>query len=142
MTICRYHDWRSRLSAYLYEIAHKPFVWGEHDCALFAAGAVQAMTGQDFAANYRGRYKTFRGGLRHLRKAGFADHAAFAVSLFEEVPPASAHVGDVAAVEIEGGIALGVVQGQRIYVLRPDEAGIGTVGLLDAARTFHVPFAK
>ncbi|MEJ5079806.1 DUF6950 family protein [Ochrobactrum sp. MYb379] len=140
MTIKRYHDWRTRLSAYLYEVAHKPFQWGVHDCALFAAGAVEAMTGEDFAADYRGKYKTLIGGLRKLRKSGFDDHAAMAASLFEECHPSSAHVGDLAAIETDQGIALGVVQGQRIYVLRPDQAGIGTVALLDAKRTFHVPF--
>jgi len=140
MTIKRYPDWRTRLSAYLYEVAHKPFQWGEHDCALFAAGAVHAMTGEDFAADYRGKYKTLIGGLRKLRKSGFADHAEMAASLFEECHPSSAHVGDLAAIETEQGIALGVVQGQRIYVLRPDQAGIGTVALLDAKRAFHVPF--
>ncbi|MBC8718181.1 hypothetical protein H5024_11235 [Ochrobactrum sp. Marseille-Q0166] len=136
----RYPDWRPRLSAYLYEVAHKPFKWGEHDCALFAAGAVEAMTGADFAAEYRGKYKTLIGGLRKLRKSGFADHAEMAASIFEECHPSSAHVGDLAAIETDEGIALGVVQGQRIYVLRPDQAGIGTVALLDAKRTFHVPF--
>ncbi len=140
MTIKRYLDWRTRLSVYLHEVAHKPFQWGEHDCALFAAGAVQATTGEDFARDHRGKYKTLMGGLRRLKKAGFADHAAMAASIFEECHPSSAHVGDLAAIETDEGIALGVVQGQRIYVLRPDQAGIGTVALLDAKRTFHVPF--
>lgn len=140
MTIVRYHDWRTRLSAYLHEVAPASFEWGRHDCALFAAGAVEAMTGHDFAAEYRGRYKTLIGGLRHLKKAGFSDHADLAASIFSEVAPAHAHVGDLAAIQIEGGIALGVVQGSRIYVLRPDRSGIGTVDLLDAERAFHVPF--
>lgn len=140
MTIKRYHDWRTRLSVYLHEIAHEPFHWGVHDCALFAAGAVEAMTGEDFAAGYRGKYKTLIGGLRKLKQSGFVDHAAMAASLFDECHPSSAHVGDLAAIETDHGVALGVVQGQRIYVLRPDQAGIGTVALLDAKRTFHVPF--
>ena len=53
---------------------------------------------------------------------------------------AMASVGDIAAIEIDtGGIyALGVVQGPRIYVVRPGEAGMGTVDLLAAARAFKV----
>jgi hypothetical protein len=136
----RYSFWRTALFNYAQAVAAKPFQWGEHDCALFAAGAVQAMTGEDFAAGYRGRYSTLTGGLRHLRKAGYADHAAMAEALMEEVHPSLAQIGDVAAIDVEGHIALGIFQGERIYVLRPGADGIGTVSRLSAARAFRVPF--
>lgn len=131
--------WRSALAEYVRKVSTKPFQWGEHDCALFAAGAVQAMTGEDFASGYRGKYKTLAGGLRLLKRKGFANHADYAASLFEEIHPSAAQVGDIAAIDIEGGVALGVVQGERIYVLRPDEDGIGTVSRLSASRAFSVP---
>ena len=135
----RYSFWRTALTDYVQTVASEPFRWGEHDCALFAAGAVRSMTGEDFAARYRGKYKTLRGGLGLLKKAGFADHAEMAASLFEEIHPSQAMVGDIAAVEEDGAVALGVVQGELIYVLRPDE-GLATVPLLRAARAFRVPF--
>jgi hypothetical protein len=35
--------WREyEFHAHLSEIAHKPFVWGEHDCCLFAANAIRS----------------------------------------------------------------------------------------------------
>lgn len=43
----RLPDWPERLHAYLQRHAATPFAWGEHDCARFAAGAVQAITGCD-----------------------------------------------------------------------------------------------
>lgn len=132
--------WRTDLTVYMREVSRRPFIWGEHDCALFAAGAVHAMTGEDFGAPYRGKYKTLRGGLRLLKRKGFANHAELAASLFEEVHPSRANVGDLAAVEEDGHVALGVVQGPRVYVLRPGEAGVGTVDLLTASRAFRVPF--
>lgn len=135
----RYSFWRTALADYVQLASTEPFQWGRHDCALFAAGAVQVMTGEDFAADYRGKYQTLRGGLRLLKKAGLANHAEMAASLFEEVHPSQAMVGDVAAVEEDGAIALGIVQGELIYVLRPD-AGIATVPLLRATRAFRVPF--
>lgn len=138
----RYSFWRTALFDYVHDVARRPFQWGEHDCALFAAGAVKAMTGEDFAAGYRGRYKTLRGGLGLLRRKGFVDHADMAASVLEEIHPSRAQVGDVAAIEESGHTALGIVQGPRIYVLRPGEAGIGTVGLLDAKRAFRVPFTQ
>lgn len=135
-------NWRTLLAAYVEQVAHKPFAWGEHDCALFAAGAVEAMTGEDIAAGYRGRYKTLAGGRRMLKRKGFDTHADLAASLFEVVHPSSAQVGDLAAIEVEGGMALGVVQGERIYVIGPDESRIGTVALSQAARAFRVPFIE
>ncbi len=139
--VYRSFDWRMKLAEYLHVVASRHFSWGEHDCALFAAGAIKAMTGHDFAAEFRGRYATSIGGLRILRKAGFADHAELAASIFEEVAPAFAHVGDIAVIDTDQGAALGIIQGSRVYVLRPDEAGIGTVDLLTASRAFRVPFS-
>lgn len=91
-------------------------------------------------ADYRGRYSTLAGGLRLLKRKGFGNHAELAASLFEEIPVAMASVGDIAAIKVDtGGVyALGVVQGPRIYVVRPGEAGIGTVDLLAAERAFRV----
>lgn len=136
----RLPSWRSALHAYLHEVWRKPLVWGEYDCALFSAGGVEVMTGEDFSAPYRGRYKTLAGGLRLLKKHGFDSHADLAASLFEEIHPSMAQVGDLAAVKVAdaGLYALGIVQGSRIYVLRPETAGIGTVDLLDAERAFRV----
>jgi hypothetical protein len=133
----RLPSWRTRLGLYLAEAARTPFAEGRHDCALFAAGAVLAMTGMDPAAPFRGRYRTTRGGLRVLRRAGYRDHLALAVAHLEEVPPSFARVGDLAAVQGADGPALGVVQGERIYVLRPE--GMATVSLLQAMRAWRVP---
>lgn len=129
--------WENRLSLYLGEAARKPFVEGHHDCALFAAGAVLAMTGVDLAADWRGRYNTTRGGLRVLRRAGYADHVALASAHFAERPAIlSAVPGDLAAVETTDGQALGVVQGEMIYILRRE--GLGLVPLTLATRVWEV----
>lgn len=132
----RAQDWQARLVAYLHEAGRQPFAFGRHDCALFSAGAVEAMTGVDMARDWRGRYSTMRGGLRALRKAGHADHVALARALFAEVPAAMAQPGDLAAVPTEEGPALGVVQGEAVYVLTP--AGIGLVPITSAETAFRV----
>lgn len=129
-------DWRTRLIAYLADSHAAPFRPGRHDCALFAAGAVAAMTGVDLAAHWRGRYRTLRGGLRVLRADGYADHVALADAHFEVCPVAMARAGDLAAVPGPQGLALGVVQGARVYVLRPE--GLATVDLLTAQRAWRV----
>jgi hypothetical protein len=133
----RVPDWRPRLVAWLAEVARKPFRPGEHDCALFAAGAIATMTGTDPAAKYRGRYTTVPGGLRILRRDGFADHVALVTGLLEEIPPLMAQVGDLAVVPTPEGPALGVVAGAEVLVLRPE--GQGAVSLMAVERAFKLP---
>lgn len=136
----RFSFWRSALAVYIDECMQKPFQWGEHDCALFAAGAIKIMTGEDFAQPYLGKYKTLKGGLGLLKRKGFDNHAELAASKLEEIPVAMAAVGDLAAVRVStsGFYALGVVNGPRIYLCRPDSLGLGTADLLTAERAFRV----
>ncbi len=51
-------DWEQRLYQFIEGRRLRPFAWGRHDCALFAADAVQQMTGVDLAAEVRGQYHT------------------------------------------------------------------------------------
>jgi uncharacterized protein DUF6950 len=128
-------DWRVRLGAYLATEARRPFEYGTSDCALFAAGALNAMTGSDPSANYRGRYTTLRGGLRILRKDGFRDHVEKAAALLSEVAPQRARVGDIAVVETSEGPSLGVVQGEWVAVRTL--TGLGFVPIDQAKRVFQ-----
>lgn len=132
----RLPDWRTRLVAYLARVSRLALVYGSHDCALFWAGAVEAMTGHDLAARWVGRYHTRAGGLRLLQAAGYDDQVALAASLFEEVPPAFLQPGDLATLQGTDGIACGVVQGEGIYVLTP--TGQALMPLTSAIRGFRV----
>jgi hypothetical protein len=42
----RLPDWPARLDAYLRSRRDMPFAWGSNDCGMFAAGAVEAITGE------------------------------------------------------------------------------------------------
>jgi len=131
-------DWKIRLSRYVTEAWHRPFEPGVHDCALFAAGAVEAMTGVDPADGWRGRYTTLRGGARVLRREGYADHVALAASLFRRrADNETPRPGDLAVVPSDDGPALGVVQGEGVYALSP--IGVFVVPLADARIVFEVP---
>lgn len=131
----RHPDWRPRLQAYLASAARKPFAYGIHDCALFAFGAVQAMTGLDMARGFRG-YRTLAGAIKRLRKAGLADQFALVDRHLREIPVAFASVGDLAVVPGDDGDAFGVVQGEYIHVLT--RAGLASVPLLAAKRAYEV----
>jgi hypothetical protein len=143
MRLDRLPDWRARLGHHGRASARCPFAWGAHDCALFAAGAVQAITGLDIAAEWRGRYTTARGAMRVLRRDGGDGLVGLAQARFDEIPVATAQVGDLAVLPSESDDrragfdhVLGVVIGEHIWVLRPD--GLGAVGLLQAERAFAV----
>lgn len=129
----RLPDWRPRLAAYLEEVRTRPFAYGGHDCALFAAGAVEAMTGTDLAADYRGRYGSLKEGLK-LVKGG---HLAILRDHLRPVAPAFAQVGDIALIGEVGFPALGLIQGETILVLRED--GLGLMPRAAATGVWQVP---
>lgn len=132
----RLTDWRSRLNAYFLDMKREPLTYGISDCALFAAGAVQAMTGEDPAVAFRGRYTTLRGGLRVLRMAGYRDHIDLTTHLLPEVHPAFAGDGDVASVDTTEGMALGIFSGEVVYVLAP--VGLGVRPRTEASKAWKV----
>ena len=137
--LVRLPHWRSALSSCIEEALQRPFEWGRHDCALFAADAVLAMTRVDLAAEWRGRYSTARGAIRVLRRDGHDDHIACAAGHLPEVHPARAAIGDIMVVETPEGPALGVLTGAAIAV--PGADILGFMSRVDARRAFHVPFA-
>ena len=108
-------------------VARADFKPGEHDCALFVAGGIAAMTESDPGAAWRGKYSTIRGGLKAVKEAGFEDHVALVASLYPEIARSFAQVGDLAVLDAgdEGFAALGLVQGEFVYVLRPTGLGAG-----------------
>lgn len=121
------------LNAYAEKAKVRKFRPGSHDCALFVAGWVKLVTGNDPAKGWRGQYRSLRKGQEMLEAAGIADPVDLAVSLLPEVPPAFAQIGDIALVD---GLAFGVVNGERIWVLQ--RTGIATVPLNRATRVFRV----
>ncbi len=106
-SVHRLPDWESRLHAYLDRVAAAAFTWGRHDCALHAANAVLAMTGEDFGAPFRGRYRSAAGSLRALKLYGAGDLVAtFTAALGAPVPGASAGRGDLVMHDGSIGVAM------------------------------------
>lgn len=130
----RLPDWHPRLRRWLGTVAGHPLIPGVHDCCLFGAGAILAQTGIDLAAPFRGRYTTFAGGRRVLRRAGFDDHVALIAAHLPRTHVSTARVGDVAVVPGEDGDAVGVVQGAAVYVLTQS----GRLGLVPMAPVLHL----
>lgn len=102
--IARYHDWEQRLAKLIEKRQRRAFVWGKHDCCLFACDAVKAITGVDLARGFRGKYATKASAMKMIR--AFTDSGtieALAVKIAEqrgikEVPTLCAQRGDVVVV--------------------------------------------
>jgi hypothetical protein len=89
----RLRDWPERLAALFAARQGQPFAWGAHDCCLFAADAVLAVTGHDPAADLRGTYATAAEAARVLGQ--FGGVAGVAIARAGRVVPASlAQPGD------------------------------------------------
>lgn len=127
----RIPGWRSRLNAYVESKRREPFQYGINDCATFAAGAVEAMTGSDPAALYRGTYATEADGNAALVAAGYPDVIALAQALYTRIDRSQVGVGDLVLIETPDGAALGVCGGARCFAVSRD--GLLTVDLVSSA---------
>ncbi len=135
----RLDTWKARLSDYVLGAGNRPLVFGSFDCMLFAAGGVEAVTGVDLAADFRGRYTTVKGGLRVLKRAGFADQMTLMdARLGPRLGWVAGAPGDVAAVPGADGLpAAGIVQGALIYTLGAT-GGLGMTALDTAIAVWKV----
>ena len=114
----------------------RTFRWGVHDCCTFACDVIRDAGGVDYAASFRGRYRTAAGAARALRRFAGAGLEAAAERItrdngLEEVPPLMAQRGDFVLLDetegpgLAGGRAnrrnpaLGVCLGSHIIAAGP-----------------------
>ncbi len=120
----RRQDWPERLAELIEARRQMPFTWGVFDCAMFAADAVVAVTGEDPLAAVRGRYSTEAAAEAITDAAGGFE--AFMVEQFRafgapQCPPEFLQRGDVglvrygnqlsAAVMLSGAVAAPGING-------------------------------
>jgi len=146
MPIQRSSTWLTKeLDAFLRENANAKFVWGTLDCSLFAANAIQAMTGVDIADDFRGKYadeasafaliKTVTGG---TTVADAAAHCASKHGLTEWKYPLQAQRGDLVVVQNGTNLIAGVVDLSGKYVASIGETGILRVSIRNIKRAWQV----
>ena len=127
----RIEGWEVRLAEYL--DAPVGFAWGACDCALWSAGWVNLATGEDFAADWKGRYSTEAELHELLTERGFASPADIPASVgLREVHPRNAQRGDVV---IWNG-CLGICAGMDSWFLT--ESGTTRVRTRLAQRAWRV----
>lgn len=116
----RKENWPLLLGEYLNECRKKPFVWGEHDCILFAAKAIEVITGENLYNSYLG-YTDEKGAQEVLQAHGglsaiVRSHLGEGEKNFK-----MAHRGDLALMKL-GRETIGIVDdtGERIACVGPN----------------------
>ena len=106
----RVDGWESLLASEIEAARARPFSWGSHDCATWAADVRRALTGHDLAAAWRGTYRDARGAKRSIRATGAGDLVeAVSMAIGKPLPSVlMAGRGDV----VTDGAALGICLGR------------------------------
>lgn len=103
----RLATWEAALSEYVAAMRHVPFEYGENDCCTFISGAVEAMTGVDPMAEFRGKYDSLKGSMKALKSIGAGDLESTLDAKFPAVSVSHARRGDVAFFDGSAGVVAG-----------------------------------
>lgn len=96
----RKEAWPELLNNYARSVITEPMVWGGFDCCMFAANAVQEMTGEDCAQEFRGTYNSAAGAYAAIQRYAGGGIGALmekmaALHGWTEVEPIRAQRGDI-----------------------------------------------
>ena len=107
----RLPNWPELLAAEIAAAEARPFAWGSMDCALFVCDCILAITGEDVAAKFRGRYKTERGANSQWARRGYPTFLAIVIATLGEPLQTVrlAQRGDVVLIEGDLGFATAIV---------------------------------
>ena len=116
----RLPGWESRLAQCIDDARGRAFAWGVHDCATWVADVRRALTGEDAAADWRGKYSTEAGAIRAVRRRGYPGLAAWVSDLLGGPldSPLMAQRGDIVLDGTTG--ALGIATSGAAAFVSPD----------------------
>ena len=109
-------EWATQLRLVVEEYEEVPFEWGLHDCCLFAADCVYAMSGIDFAAPFRGEYNSRSSALAAISQIGGGSLEMYlddSIGAENRIDPMFAFRGDVILTHFDGMEMLGVSEGRN-----------------------------
>jgi len=109
----RFENWPEILADEIKAAKKRPFSWGSHDCASFAARVVEAMTGKDFTFLFNG-YNSAEVAAEVIAQNGGLE-AMVTRCLGVPIPPLCAQRGDVCMIDTPEGPALGICDGAWIW---------------------------
>lgn len=134
--IVRAADWEAAMNGALVDAEALPFAWGRWDCVHFVASVVEAMTGADPLADYRGAYASEAEAWTLLAERDGNLRAACKRVFGGMIKPGFARRGDV--VMLRGGMAIGICIGANAVFASDDGAGLVVRPMADIAWAFPV----
>ena len=114
----RRDGWEARFTDLLTAVQDREFQYGTWDCCLFAGAAIEALTGDNPADAYRGRYDDEPSCRAVLEAEGGLLGIADAVALlrnFNRLPVLMARRGDIVLGRIDDRPTLGVCVGASVW---------------------------
>ena len=119
-------------------------MWGQWDCCLFVADAIQTITGEDLASGLRAGYSSLREA-RWLLRARYGSASVersverlFSVAAFPEVAPWCAHRGDPVIARSGGDFQMGVMGLNGSVVINSETKGLVSVPRFLVTRAWHI----
>lgn len=108
------------LHRYLAAQHGRAFEPGTFDGALFAAGWIEVLTGENPAAAFAGRYRSVQAGLRLIRRETGLDLPGLVARHTAPVGGwMRAEPGDLAVIGLGSSICVGIVGGAHLHVVSP-----------------------
>lgn len=132
----RLPDWQVHFERFIEEHRTLPFAWGKHDCCLFAANSVFAITGIDYAKDFRDTYNSTSSAARVIAKFGDLESVAIHLLGYPPVSVMYADIGDVILTNQDGRDLLAVCNGSTM--LAPGEHGLVTLETYTGLRTWKI----
>lgn len=132
----RYPDWRERLHQLIESRHEAAFSWATNNGGFWAADCINAMTGVDVAADYRGSFVDELAVKAFLLAQGGLE--AFVTGVLGEPLPGVLCVGDgdIVMAETTAGLCLGVCEGAHgIFV---SDIGLTRIRLRRCTRAWKV----
>jgi hypothetical protein len=142
----RHEHWDTQhFHEFLTERAHAPFAWGENDCALFAADAIQSFTGVDIAEDFRGKYTDEASALETIKEITggetVADAAAWCAAkheLPELANPLFAQRGDLVILDAPSGHQIAGIVGLNGHAISVYDKGLFRLPITSVVRAWRV----
>lgn len=141
----RKDTWPEALHDFIESRKATPFTWGVNDCCLFVADAIEAMTGDDPASEFRGRYADEAGALEAIKTVCGGENTADAITYVakqNEWEPLQtvllAQRGDLVTIDTGVGIAAGVVHLNGREALFVSTDGLHKISLRKCKQAWRV----
>lgn len=115
----RHPDWPERLHQVIAHWQHRPFIWGQSDCAHFALACLQAVSARDWGQVALTPYASARGARRLLARWQLRHVGELATRLLGPpgLLPAQIGRGDLVELQAPDGPALGVCLGAQLAAM-------------------------